>query len=223
MNLKLNTLALVLSCTAAFSATAQQSIGVQAGVGITRVRSGFWLNEGAPVVRMNLGLTYQRFISEHLTLGADLLYQQRGWRDRVTVVDVNNQPTGTALVPFRYEYAALPVKIGYRSVNEKAGFGFVRVGVVPALFLKATSKNPTADGYKRVELYDFNKNFDIAGLVEAGGGWRLNERMRLEAGGAFQYSFITFSKAFGGQHYGLSANLGLRYELGSKTKPAAGE
>lgn len=222
MNLKLNTLAFALSCATAFTATAQQSIGIQAGAGIGRVRSGYFHNDGAPRIRMNLGVSYQRFISRHVTIGADLLYQQRGWRTQSVILDVNFQPIGTAQVPYSYNYAALPIKIGYRSANEKASFGYARIGVVPGVLLSASRKEPAIDGTNHIMMNDVSRRVDIAGLAELGGGWHLAEQLRLEAGLAFQYSFTSVSEYVSGRHLGLALNFGLRYELGAK-KPGAGK
>ncbi len=224
MNLKfpLFVLSLFITC----SANAQQSIGIQAGVGRTMVRSEVFKDQNSPKVRPNLGLSYERFLSRHVTLGADLLYQQRGFSDVVQIADENGQAVGTAVAEFRYSYAALPLKVGY-SFGKK-GFGFGKLGLVPAVLLKAVSIAPDGKSFQQ-KTYDNTSEvnrFDLGGIAEAGGGYRFESRCQLYASLGFQQSFTSFSGAryFGGiplRHYGWFLSLGFRYELASRRAPAA--
>lgn len=212
MKLKITTLT-ALAAISAFSVSAQQSIGIQAGAGIGRVRSDIFQNSGGVHLRLNFGATYERLVSRHLTVGADLLYQQRGFRDQVTLIDIDGQPTGTAKVPFNYNYIALPLKVGIRSSG--SSFGYVRAGLVPALLLNTFVKlpDPRTEGTQKYDLTDDYRRFDLAGLLEAGGGFPVADHLAFTGGLAFQYSLTSASEGFGLRNYGLSLNFGLRYEL----------
>lgn len=217
---------LAFTLLTSFSAAAQRhTIGIQAGAGLSRVRSDVFENEGAPKARMNLGLTYERRIGSHLTLGADLLYQQRGFTTQVVIVDQSRMPIGTTTTPFSYNYAALPVKAGYQFGAK--GYGFGKLGLVPALLLRASYERPeiTSDKRENVDMTGDTRRFSLAGIAEAGGGYRFDGPFQLYASLAFQHDITSFTDAayFRSRHYGCYLNLGFRYELGArKAAPQAG-
>lgn len=217
MHLRFATLCLLLLATLR-AAAQDQRLGIQAGIGTGRVRSDIFHNEGGPRMRPSLGLSYEQVFGEHLTLGADLLFQQRGFSDRFTLTDVNGQPTGTAILALSYNYAALPLKVGYRRGNR--GFGFGRAGIIPSVLVSAWYKRPQPGGEPlRVNLTGDYRRFDLGGILEAGGGFRLKKQFQFEAALAVQHSITSFTDPwFRSRHLGLYLNLGFSYVITPKKR-----
>lgn len=78
MNLRCSLLAIFLLAT--LPAAARQSIGFQAGFGWSKIELNLHDGRDSRAPRLNLGVNYERFLTTHLSLGADLLFQQRGSR-----------------------------------------------------------------------------------------------------------------------------------------------
>lgn len=209
-----------LSLLAAAPATAQyHAIGFQAGIGRSGMRSEVFEDQRLQA-RPGLGLTYEHSNGRHKLFSIDLLYQQRGFSDSIILADRNMNPIGTATAEFRYSYLALPVQLGY--TFGRRAFGFGKIGIVPAVLLKATVTAP--DVRTRQELsYDATGDvvrLDVGGIVEAGGGYRFGERYEVYGSLSFRHSANWTYSAFSSRQYGSSLSAGFRYRLPARRETA---
>ena len=97
------------------------------------------------------------------------------------------------------------------------------MGAIPSFLLDAKTINPVIDSSGKTagtETFDVTnrvKKFDIAVLMEAGGGYKFNKYW-LFTSVTYQQSITTISNAdhfsdVGMRHRGLTLSLGLKYRL----------
>lgn len=192
-------------------------IGVKGGVNITNVNFN---DDPIPIETKNTisyirGLTYEYFLSKHFSLGAELLYEHRGWNKDVPYYDEFG-PGKTLTNREDFTYLSLPLKAGY-SIGGKL-YGFMNLGVIPARLLSCKVTLPIENGGAVYDAYSNYKNYDIAALVELGGGYKIKDRIRLFSSFAYQHSLITASMAQNEHsleltHYGMSLTIGFKYSI----------
>jgi hypothetical protein len=198
-------------------------IGVKGGVNSTNITSSNYLSQSDSRTGLTAGLTYEFLFKKHFSIGADLIYNQRGFtNDRVFTDNLGN-PTGEKYTTtFNYDYVSLPIKTGF-NIGTKL-YGFTNIGVIPSLLVDAKTTTPTFDtdakftGNETFDVTNRVSKFDFAGLVEIGGGYKLNGRYWLFTSFSYQYSFttITNSDYFANskiRHNGMNLTIGLKCAL----------
>lgn len=174
------------------------------------------------------GLTYEHLFKNNFSIGADVIYIQRGFTNKIFLTDASGNVLGDATIKFGYDYISIPIKAGF--TFGKKVFGFVKAGVLPSYLVSAKTIAPTFDasgkvnGTENVDETKIVTKFDIAGIAEIGGGIKVKEKAWLFLSFAGQYSFttITNKQYFGTgtiiKHYGMSLSIGLKYNI-TKAKP----
>jgi hypothetical protein len=165
------------------------------------------------------GLTYEYLINRSFSLNADLFYDLRGCYFETPVYDDLGNPTGTSgSTKEDFTYLSLPLKVGYNFGGKL--YGYVNLGVIPAKLLRSTVTFPmgSLNGERSYNNYSNYKKFDISALVELGGGYKINDRIRLCTTFAFQNSLIPATLPEDGDyfvltHYGMSFTAGIKYTL----------
>lgn len=150
-------------------------IGVKGGVNSTNITSRNFLSQSYSRTGLTGGLTYEFLFKKHFSIGADLIYNQRGFtNDLVFTYNLGN-PTGEKYITtFNYDYVSLPIKTGF-NIGTKL-YGFTNIGVIPSLLVDAKTTTPTCDtdakftGNETLDVTNRVSKFDFAGLVEIGGG-----------------------------------------------------
>lgn len=129
-------------------------------------------------------------------------------------------------VDFRYNYVALPIKVGY-TVGRK-GFAFGKLGIVPAVLLKAAFVTPDNFFTGPETAYDITgscNSLDLGGIAEAGGGFHFSQHFQLFGSLAYQRSLTRIAPRgtpmIPARHHGWNLHIGLRYELPARTAAAA--
>uniref|UniRef100_UPI003593102A outer membrane beta-barrel protein n=1 Tax=Aquiflexum sp. TaxID=1872584 RepID=UPI003593102A len=158
-------------------------------------------------------LGYEVLLKDDFSIGAEAIYNQRGFIDNFMVVDGFGNPTGEIFsTQFNYDYISLPLKIG-KYVGKKI-FGFGHIGIVPSILIKDEIIPGLGIG-----IPTDAGNFDLAGLAEIGGGYRM-EKLWLFASVNYLHSItntaITNTAFFGNadfKHKGMIFSLGLKYGL----------
>jgi hypothetical protein len=201
-------------------------LGVKGGVSSTNITSSNFLSQNNSRTALTVGLTYEFLIKKHFSIGADLIYNQRGFTNDIVLHDIMGNPTGEKnTASFNYDYISLPIKTGFYIGNKL--YGFANIGVIPSLLADAKTIVPGyyIDGkLTEIEVYDITNRvskFDFAGLVEIGGGYRLNGRYWIYTSFSYQNSFTTitnsdyfsFSKI---HHNGMNLTIGLKCALAKK-------
>ena len=175
-------------------------IGVKGGVNSTNITSSNFLSQNDSRTGLTAGLTYEFLIKKHFSIGADLIYNQRGFTNDIVFTDNLGNPTGEKYTTkFNYDYVSLPIKTGFKIGNKI--FGFTNIGVIPSLLVDAKTILPTFNTDGNVtgnETFDVTSRvtkFDFASLAEIGGGYKCKDRYWLFTSFAYQYSFTTITNS----------------------------
>jgi hypothetical protein len=162
------------------------------------------------------GINYEVLFPNKFTIGADLLYSQRGFNGKVDFTNSKGEGLGTFDTKFIYNYLSLPLKFGYST-----GHVFVKIGLCPSYLLKFKMTQPIfyQNGnyiFEAVEIKEKVSKFDISGLVEFGGCYELNNTLELFSSIIYRNSFTSFSNSdyysnTNMRHYGFSLSIGLKY------------
>ncbi len=218
-----NLLFIILTIATLKVAGQNHFIGVKVGTSSTNITSSNFLSQSNSRTGLTAGLTYEFLFKKHFSIGADLIYNQRGFTNDLVFTDNLGNPTGEKYTTtFNYDYVSLPIKTGF-NIGTKL-YGFTNIGVIPSLLVDAKTTTPTFDTDAKVtgnEPFDVTNRvskFDFAGLVEIGGGYKLNGRYWLFSSFSYQYSFttITNSDYFANskiRHNGMNLTIGLKCTL----------
>jgi len=205
----------------AFEASAQrQLVGIAIGANRTNVTSSNFLRNTDYRLSVSGGLTYEYFLKENFSIGADITYNQRGFTDNYNVLGREKVTDKTG-----YNYLAVPVKAGFTDFTiAKKVFGFAKAGLVPSLLTHAETTTPTLApdgsliGVKTLDITTRVSEFDLAGLAEIGAGYSIQDRLSIEASVQYQHSLTSVTNA---DYYedskirnkSLSLNFGLKWAL----------
>ena len=196
-------------------------IGIKGSTNWTNVSSNDIFSGTNYRTGLSGGLTYEYLFRTHLSLGVDLIYNQRGFTDNVTIMDNQGIPIGDK-AKYKYDYISIPFKTGYNIGN--SFYSFVNVGLIPSLLVNAklASYRIQSDGKTVIsEVQDMTNEvtkFDLAGLFEIGGGYKFKTGYWLFSSIGYQQSFttITNSEYFANnkiRHNGIIFTVGLKYAL----------
>jgi len=213
-------LIIILALTTLEVAAQNHLIGVKGGVNRTNVTSDF---SGQTDHRLGVsgGIAYEYFLKQRFSIGADLIYNQRGFTSDLTT------PTNEKItLKYNYDYLSVPVKAGYYNRTIKI-FDFVKLGLIPSLLINAKTKTPKFDtngkitGTETFNVTNTVSEFDLAGLVEIGGSHKIVDRLWITTSLMYQHSLTSISNPeyfsdIDIRHNGISLNIGLQWELKNK-------
>ena len=193
----------------------KQLVGFKMGPGFTDA-GGDLFKDTQNRIGLNIGFTYDYSLSDNLSLGSEILYSSRGFRDDFFAGSAQGDAKVTE---FNYDYIAVPIKISY---SGKSRFYFFNsVGLVPAFLISAKTKVPAIGGSeaRTVDVKDRVPAVNFAGLLEVGAGYALNDRYRVFTSFSGQISFFKFSsdEYFDDEimrHYGFTFAAGIKYTIG---------
>ena len=192
----------------------QQLIGLKAGPALTMIQADRF---GDTNMRISLtaGFTYDYLITDNLSLNAEMLYSARGFRNDFYLTNDQGDFLGTKTIRWNYDYLSIPLKISYSGRGKI--YGFVSGGIVPAFLVSAKTKFPKVGDFDAVttDVKDAS-TFDLAGVWEAGGGYRFSDHCRMFTSLSVQYSFTAFTNSNyfeggDGHHYGFALTAGVKY------------
>lgn len=215
-------LLIILTITVLKVAGQNHFIGVKGSVNSTNITSSDFLSQTKSRIGLTAGMTYEYFFKKYFSVGADLIYNQRGFTNDLIFTDnLGNLIGEKHSTKFNYDYLSLPIKTGLNIGNKF--YGFTNIGVVPSLLVDAKTKTPTFDtngkvtGNETLDVTSVSK-FDLAGLIEIGCGYKFKKRYWLFTSFSYQHSFttITNSDYFANskiKHNGMSLTVGLKFVL----------
>jgi hypothetical protein len=218
-----NLLLIILTISTLKVAGQNHLIGVKGGANSTNITSSNFLSKSDSRTGLTAGLTYEFLFKNHYSIGADLIYNQRGFTNDLVFTDNLGNPTGEKYTTtFNYDYVSLPIKTGF-NIGTKL-YGFTNIGLIPSLLVDAKTTTPTFDtdakftGNETFDVTNRVSKFDFAGLVEIGGGYKFKERYWLFTSFSYQHSFttITNSEYFANskiRHNGMALTIGLKCAL----------
>lgn len=167
----------------------------------------------------NGGLTYDYRFMNGVNVSANIIFAQKGYSDEVIFVDASNETQYIVPIDNRFNYISFPVKAGY-IIGEKFG-GFLNVGLVPSILLKATFRVPRIAGISEAQEIEFTElasKFDLAGTIDLGFQYYLEKRTQIFIMASYQHGFININSseelAYGKMKFSeILLSFGLKYNL----------
>lgn len=202
-------------------------IGLRAGPAMTDARINITGFPKEQRFGFTTGVTYDYFIRERISVGADLMYQPGGFRRYFTLFDASGQAQDERLmVRNNFHYVAAPLKIGFHTRTRTKVF--VQAAMIPAFLVAANSHIPIGGNDQgrpippgRSSLRESVRTFDMAARLEVGISHPFGDRWRVYGSFSAQHSVTPFVIPFSPGHNPginnlLSFNVGLQYVLGKK-------
>ena len=194
-------------------------IGITAGASWTNTTSRDFSNKNNNRQGIKSGITYEYFLKKRFSVEADLIYSQRGFTDDLKISTDEKVTEKT-----NYNYLSVPLKIGFNHFKGRNKlFSFAKVGLIPALLIEAKTTlifvaNGKVTGKETFNIINRVSKFDLAGLAEIGGGYKIENRLWLTTSLIYQHSVtsITNTEYFVNtkiRHNGMTLSLGLQYAL----------
>lgn len=206
----------ILSLTTLQVVAQNHLIGIRGGASWTNVTSISLRNLQDYRQGVSGGLSYEYFLKNNISIGADAIYNQRGFTDGFRM-DNGNEVN----VSYNMDYLSVPMKAGFYDIRNKL-FGFAKAGVIPSLLVNAKVSQTGTEPY---DVTNSSKKFDLAGLVEVGGGYKIVDRLWLTASFVYQQSLTPTSKReesrngfivlYGEKtrHSGMTVDFGVKWRL----------
>ncbi len=210
----------------AISANGQNHIiGVKGGNNWTNVTATDFNTDLHNQTGITTGVSYNYIFKNHIIVGAEAIYDQRGFTSDITITDENGNPTGQKPSRlFNYDYLTILLNVGFNYGN--TFYSFANIGLTPAVLLDAMTETPEIildDWTIPKERHNVTKQvnkFDIGGIVEIGGGYKFMDKFWPYVSFSYRHSFttITNSDYYSSskiRHKGMAINIGLKYALGN--------
>jgi hypothetical protein len=198
-------------------------IGLKNGISMTNIKQNNFLNESDLKIGFHTGIFYEYLNKKGILFASDLIYNQRGFKSQIIFTDKSGYPTKLRIPSkFNYNYISIPLKVGYNYGNKY--FGFVNIGLIPSVLVYSDIVSPTFNqdgnftGEDKQILTDQISKFDLASLIEIGGGFSINKRTLLQISCNFQKSITTtdYSTYFPKsniKHFGTLISISIKYNF----------
>ncbi len=198
-------------------------IGIKGGVNWTNVTSTNFPSNINYRTGLSSGLTYEYLTMKHFSFSMDFFYNQRGFTNDIIFINNLVNPSGQKVTcKSNYDYFSVPIKAAYNIGGNI--YGFINIGVSPSFLINAKYESPIINsnnkfaGKETIDVTDKATRFDLVGLIEIGGAYKLTDKLILFSSFAYQRSFIAFSNSeylsnSKAKHYGMSLSLGLKYDF----------
>ncbi|MFZ6053217.1 porin family protein [Halocola ammonii] len=217
---------ILLALTILISSTAfsqDHFFGLTGGPNVTDVIHNDFLESTDYEFGFTAGFNYQYRLNENITIGADLLYEKRGFNSVVLYSREDEFNSVYSLTVFDFHYVTLPIKAGYRlNVTDKL-YGFGNLGVAPGYLIKTEFDIPELFSYNGGEPITANKTeeanrIDLAGLAELGAGYQISDNILCYVLAKYQYSILSVSdteyfERSDIHHHGISLMAGVSFRL----------
>lgn len=207
------------------NASAQDIVGLQGGINFSNIKRKpevvdlLWSNG------ISVSAQYIHVIREHWRVGAEVMYQERGFSNIVNFTDFLGQPTNNgSLLQQKFQYLAANFFGGY-TTRGKIGV-YADLGFVPAILLggKFIQHNFTINAKGRREYHGdittdinpratFFNTWDIAVCTRVGTYIRLYDKMKLTLGSGFQYSLTPYRTGPNSYHYLIPILVGAEFKI----------
>jgi hypothetical protein len=184
-------------------------VGVDAGISWMNIASKDFIK---PSFKAGFtgGISYEYFFNENVSVGAGIIYHSRGYTIKSALTDSLGN---TLKIKTKFDYVSLPLKLGF-SYGKKF-FGFAKVGVIPAILVKAEedSRNRTND----------IRRMDISGIFEIGAGYNITNRCRAKLSFSYQHGFSSittdnYNPNIAIRNRGMNLVLGLSWAITTKSR-----
>lgn len=206
-------------------------IGIKSGVNLTNISNANNITYSILNERIEYkfgftgGLSYEYVFKNKISLGVDLLYEQKGFEYKSNFIygDPLDPVRGyiseivPPLTPYnQYDFISLPIKISYTFGRNL--YGYSSIGFMPS-YLIATKHYYDNHKYEINSTIEKAKRFEFSGLAELGVGYQFKKRWHVVFSTNYFYAFngingTNYYLYDNIKNYGFNASLGLKYQLG---------
>jgi hypothetical protein len=201
-------------------------IGIDAGIYWANIAAKDFINKPNYRTSFAGGLSYEYFFNKNVSVGAGIVYNLRGFATKIIADTSGNIIENELKAKTNFDYIAIPLKLGF-SYGKKKLFGFAKIGLIPAILVKAQTITPLANGNGEIvenvteNLTNKIRKMDIGGIIEIGGGYNITERCRVKLSLSYQHSFSSlttdnYNPNIQIRNRGINLSLGLAYALSTK-------
>lgn len=216
---------ILLAILSSFGAISQKHlIGIKGGPNWTGVHTDNFSFNTKLRTGYLVGLTYDYMLTEKFSIGAEILYGQRGYNMFFNSTNDFGLPPPLNIddVKMKFDYLSIPIKASYSFGNKLFGFG--SIGVIPSFLTKGVTVTPPISLFSystngsNIEITEDVSRFDLAAFAEIGVGYRFNDTYLIYLSFGYNHSFLTitnddyFSESKI-RHYGMPLMLGFKYAL----------
>ena len=216
---KITTVLFILASTISLSAQ-ENYFSVSAGLNMSNVlKSGDFFGTTMPKPGLHVGICYHLQSEKRLNFSYGLAYTDKGFRyrfDYVPLGEETDNESGEAIYAFRYNYAALPLKLGFQLDGERKINPYI--GFTPARLIRSQM------AYK---LTDDSGSSNLQSMYRQASKWDLSCQLGVTAdlkSGSSMIPYVSFiisgsilpvsnEAYFSGEklrHYGISLMVGLK-------------
>lgn len=201
-------------------------IGVRGGTTTSNIISeNPWMYKNENMNRIFGGVSYQYILNKNIYLGADLIYNQKGYS--VPVVYTNDQGEVIKIagyIDYKYDYLSLPLFLGFKVGNRLNAFA--HLGLMPSHLVYAEVDNSNYND-PLIDMFQINSDitksvskFDLTPIAELGIGFNFTDRIGLNVSATYHHSVtsITNDNYFANSKvtfYGLMYGARIMYTLGN--------
>lgn len=210
-------LLLIVLTSMAFAANSQtHMIGLKNGINISNATS----LDADYRYGNNYGFVYEVSLKEKYLISMELLYNQRGYKDKLSITGGNGELQPNIVLYSNFDYLSFPVKLGFAKGNNLKKF--INIGLNPSLLIDAQASSPLADsngnitGAINYDSKNSTSNFDMGGLIELGASYDVDEKINLFSSIMYSHSFTSFIENSVNQnirHSCFSLSLGVKYKI----------
>ncbi len=197
------------------------SVGIQGGLSLCNISSKEYFDDSEFKIGFVGGLKYEYLLSNKYLLGADLLFNQRGFIYVEHFYDNMGNSLGDHNLDFVYNYISLPIKFGFILGNR---YKFIpKIGLQPSVLISAKVttpefKNGEIIGDKTSIVTNNVSKFDLAGLLELEILYESNQNVSIFTSFSGTYSLTSFTnpeymEQTKSRHYALTILVGLKYNI----------
>lgn len=206
-------------------------IGVKGGVNASNIKWQYSEPRNANSFHsIHSGITYENLINNGFYIGTDLLYNQKGFKDKFYITGPTDGAVGYLDYTYKIDYLSLPLKLGYRTQGNL--HAFLNLGIMPSLRVNTFINIGDYHALEPIEMIISDqqpriedKVFDLAVLAEIGLGYKLNHSFRTFISTAYQRSITNLkyrryegvSVPLYGIEYGYMFSAGIKYALSDKS------
>ncbi|QSE96074.1 outer membrane beta-barrel protein [Fulvivirga lutea] len=191
--MRLKSLLICLFFIISIKGISQHKVGLKFGASLSNSYQNEVFDDTNNLTSVLAGLNYNYFLNEKYHLDADLLYLTRGFNFEIFLRDAEGNQIGVEEAQFNYRYVSIPIKVGRHFGSTLSGY--VNVGIVPSILIKATHETPAFLGRpeENLDVTDQVRSLDIGGIVELGGNYNLSDKLTLGLIASYLMSFTSLS------------------------------
>lgn len=200
-------------------------LGLKGGVNIANISGDNIPKDASSYIGFSAGLSYDFNLKNNILLGADLLYDRKGYIDKITFTNEEGVSQGLHNTYQQFNFVSLPIKVGY-SIGDKLS-AYAYFGIVPSYLINASYfvyeiDKPETSEYKHANDWtEHYSKFELSGLVEVGANYLLTKKFLITLSGNYMHGFnkVEFDSDFVDLSYfhnRFNISLGIKYALKSE-------